>query len=500
MGSRPAPKLRSKGPDRWDEPSADPQGRVLIVSNRLPLTAVVRGNDVRLRRSSGGLATGLHGVHQRSGGLWIGWSGAASDVSPAIRGAIEKSMRAAGAVAISLDENELAGFYKRYSNSLLWPVLHGRQARGGEPDWPTYQAVNVRYANAVAEHALPGDSVWVHDYHLMLVPGLLRLRRPDLRIGFFLHTPFPEPAVFASLPDRAALLEGVLGADVIGFHTADYARRFVATVKECLPHATRDNEVTVHKRVVEVIACPMGVDAATFSAHGGAPAVAKEASRLRGAGPCRLLVGVDRLDPTKGIPRRLLAFERLLSIRPALRGRVRFIQVAVPSREDLPRYRETRTRVEEIVRRINERFGRPDWTPVEYVYGSVDVQALVALYRAADVMLVTPLCDGMNLVAKEFVASRVDGDGVLVLSDQAGAAVELRTALLVDPRALDHLVGAYESALAMSVGERRVRMRRLRHAVAANDVFHWASRFLDILRAPGNELNVATVVAQPTTA
>ena len=463
-------------------PAAATVGRVLIVSNRLPWTAELVGAEARLRRSSGGLATGLAGVHARSGGLWIGWSGVPSTGPAAAHRALDAELREARAVAVPLSEAELAGFYRGYSNEVLWPVLHGLAPLGDPADWATYEAVNRRYADAVARHLQPGDRVWVHDYQLMLVPQLLRERRPDAHIGFFLHTPFPKPEALAALPQREALLAGLLGADVVGFHTRDYLRSFTAAVQQLSTTTMRGDEVVVGDRTVSVFACPMGIDVASFEAHARSADVRAATMHIRRATAGPLFVGVDRLDYTKGIPQRLLAFERLLLARPELCGRARMVQLAVPSRADVAGYAALRAETEAIVARVNERFGRPGWMPIEFLYGGVDVSTLVALYRAADVMLVTPLCDGMNLVAKEFVASRIDEDGVLVLSEHAGAAVELRAALRVDPSDPDGLALAYEAALEMSPAERRVRMRRLRLSVQANSVFDWADRFLGAMR------------------
>ena len=462
---------------------AGPVGRVVIVSNRLPWS--VSPDGATLRRSSGGLATGLAGVHERSRGLWIGWSGctAAEGPAPAVRANVARLLHDAGAIPVALDAAEVAGFYRRFANEALWPVLHGGEPADVARDWATYEAVNARYADTVAAQLQPGDRVWVHDYHLMLVPAMLRQRCPEARVGFFLHTPFPEPHVFARLPRHDALLAGLLGADVIGFHTREYEHRFLAAVREALPQAVSGREMRVDDRVVSAFTCPMGVDTATWEAHAHRPDVAAAAAHIARTVDGPLFVGVDRLDYTKGIPQRLLAFARLLRMRPELCGRARLIQLAVPSREDVGGYRELREETEAIVSRVNRELGRPGWQPIEYLYGSVDVPTLVALYRAADVMLVTPLCDGMNLVAKEFVASRVDEDGVLVLSAHAGAAAELRAALRVEPSDVDALAGAYEAALGMSPAERRVRMRRLRLAVRSNSVFDWAARFLDAMPA-----------------
>jgi trehalose 6-phosphate synthase/phosphatase len=458
-------------------------GRVLIVSNRLPLTVRARGEEIEVVPSSGGLATGLRGVHDRSRGVWIGWSGTTDACPPAARAAVRQSLADAGAVEVSLSDAEVAAFYARFANGVLWPLLHDRIDQPAEwEDWRTYRAVNERFADVVARHLRPGDRVWVHDYHLMLVPRLLRDRCPGAHVGFFLHTPFPDPESLGALPQRAALLDGLLGADVIGFHTPAYAARFGEAVERTLGLARRGDGFDDGERHVQVRACPMSVDVASFQARASDPRAAAEVARLRGAGG-PLLVGVDRLDYTKGIPERLAAFARLLERRPDLRGHARLVQLAVPSREEVPAYRALRADVERRVASINARFGTAAWTPVEYAYGSVDDVALSALYRAADVMVVTPLRDGMNLVAKEFVACREDENGVLILSELAGAAEELNEAVIVNPFDVEGIATEMQRALDMDVDERRRRMRALRHRVLGHDVGRWAETMVNAISA-----------------
>jgi trehalose 6-phosphate synthase/phosphatase len=444
------------------------------------------GGEVRLRPSDGGLATGLRSVHEDQGGLWIGWSGLTDGASPSAHHVIASRLRDVGALSVPLSEAEVAGYHRGYSNSALWPLLHDclRLPRVGGRDWELYRAVNERYADVVAEHLRAGDRVWIHDFHLMLLPRLLRDRCPGARIGFFLHTPFPPAESFASLPEAPALLDGVLGANLIGFHTCDYGRHFTAAVKLILGRARAQCDPEGDAPQSRVFTCPMGIDVPSFAAWARKPAVIAEAARIRGYREGPLFVGIDRLDYTKGIAERLRAFERLLELEPSLRGRARLIQVAVPSREDASGYAENRRVVEQLVERLNARYGDAGRTPVDYRYRSVDRARLVALYRAADVMLVTPVCDGMNLVAKEFVACRDDEDGVLVLSSRAGAAAELHAAVLTDPCDLDDLVRAYRLALDMSAVERRVRMRHLRLTVEKHDVFQWSKRFLEALGRP----------------
>jgi trehalose 6-phosphate synthase/phosphatase len=364
-------------------------------------------------------------------------------------------------------------------------MLHGFPARAELDAWAEYVRANRRYANAVARHAKPGDRVWIHDYHLMLVPELLRRRRPDVRIGFFLHTPFPSSETFASVPHAPLLLRGLLGADVIGMHTREHSRNFLDAVAMLLPNDIRGDDISVGNRIVNAFACPLGIDVDAFATIASSPPVIAETRRMRSAEDGALLLGVDRLDYTKGIPTRLLAFERLLEMRPALRGHIRLRQLAVPSREDVGGYPEIRAEVEGIAARINAKFGRSDWTPVDYQYRSVDIETLVALYRSADVMLVTPLRDGMNLVAKEYIAAQdPDDPGVLVLSRFAGAAQECKEALLVNPYDTEAVAGALNRALSMPLEERRARHKSLLAVLTKNDIAHWAERFLETLTRP----------------
>ena len=452
----------------------------------MPLTPQLENGGIRLQPSDGGLASGLRTVHRPGAGLWVGWCGLDRVPAPDQRRVLTNRLRESGAIPIYLSAEEVAGYYRGYSNGALWPVLHDclRQPQATSSDWELYLAVNQRYAEVLTQHVRTGDQVWIHDYHLMLLPRLLRLRCPGLRIGFFLHTPFPTPASFATLRQASELLEGMLGADLIGFHTRDYTRNFAAAARLLLGLGGARSEGPDRIRDSSVLACPMGIDVSRFTALTGRPGVIAAAARIRAQAAGPLLVGVDRLDYTKGIPERLLAFERLLETMPHLRSRARLVQVAVPSRVDAEGYAETRGAVESIVSRINRRFGEASWSPVDYRYCSVDPESLAALYRAADVMLVTPLCDGMNLVAKEFVACRDDEDGVLVLSSRAGAAAELHAAVLTDPENRDDLLRALSHAITMERSERQQRMRRLRLAVESHDIAHWRDSFLSRLRLP----------------
>jgi trehalose 6-phosphate synthase/phosphatase len=457
--------------------------RVLIVSNRLPVSVVRRDGELQLQRSSGGLATGLAGVHARSQGLWVGWPGDAGDLTAIEQAALADRCRQWRLLPVPLSAPEVEGFYESFCNGVLWPVLHYLVGNlpFQFPGFQLYEAVNRRFADAVVAQHRPGDLIWVHDYQLMLVPAMVRERLPDARIAFFLHVPFPASDLFRILPFRERLLQGLLGADLIGFHTAAYMRHFAASTLRTLGVPLDVDQLRWQGRPVRVGVFPMGVDAADFDRLARTAAVGERVRSLREGQPADLktLVGIDRLDYTKGIPRRLLAFEALLREHPELRGHVRLLQVAVPSRTAVASYRDFRDQVHTLVGRINGEFGTATWTPVHYIFRNQPPEEVVALYRAADALLVTPLRDGMNLVAKEFVASRTDEDGVLVLSEFAGAASELAEAVHINPYDIDGTAEAFHRALLMPTGERQSRMRALRRRVLSYDVARWASLILE---------------------
>src|SRR3954468_15458302 len=460
-----------------------PMSRLLIVANRLPVTVHATENGVEVQRSAGGLATGLMRPHEQSDGLWIGWSGAPGDLDPERQARLDQELAAMRLVGVPLSADLVTRFYEGFSNGVLWPLFHYLldQIPLQVSDWDGYVEANEAFADVVAANYRPGDLVWVHDYQLFLLPSLLRERLPGARIGFFLHIPFPSEELFRTLPSRDRLLQGMLGADLVGFHTPAYLRHFATSLTDILGHSVEIDRVQLPGREVRLGVFPMGVDARSFAELAADPAVEGEAQTIRGDGSVRILVGVDRLDYTKGIPRRLLAYERMLHTHPELREKVRLVQVAVPSRTNVGAYQDFRALVDGLVGRINGAFGTSRWVPVHYIFRGLSEPDLVSLYRAADVMLVTPLRDGMNLVAKEFLASRTDGDGVLVLSEFAGAAWELPEALQVNPYDVDGAAEVYYRALTMPREERRARLIPLRVRVETFDVHRWVATFLEQL-------------------
>ncbi|HEY4219071.1 MAG TPA: trehalose-6-phosphate synthase [Gemmatimonadaceae bacterium] len=466
--------------------------RLITVSNRLPVTVSFEGDRAVVRQSAGGLATGLRGVYRGEQSLWIGWAGDVTGATAHAKSAkaakdVEAQLGTLNAKSVSLSSREVEVFYEQISNAVLWPICHDRidQLPLRVDGWDTYETVNLRYADAVADAWRPGDVVWIHDYQLLRVPRLVRERIPDARIGFFLHVPFPNPEIFFTLPVRRWLVEGMLGADLIGFHTRRYRGHFTAAMRRLFGIEMDPATATIHydDRDIGLGIFPMGIDADAFASLARQPDVAAHTADLKGSN-VRLLLGIDRLDYTKGIQRRLLALERLLTVHPEWCGHVRLIQVAVPSRGRVGAYRRLRTEVESLVGRINGEFGTPSWTPIQYLHRSVPTMTLVALYRAADVMLVTPVRDGMNLVAKEFVACRDDDDGVLILSEFAGAADELTDACIVNPYDVDGVAETIHAALSLSRAEREARMRHLRKTVFGHDVHAWAADFLSALSPP----------------
>jgi trehalose 6-phosphate synthase/phosphatase len=462
-------------------------GRLIIASNRLPFTIRPTGSGVDLQPTSGGLAAALAAVHQRDGNVWVGWPGEYSGLDAGQQQALERRLSDGRIEGIHLSHDEVLEYYDGVCNSVLWPVFHYLIDRVpiALPDFQKYRAVNERFAARIEAVYRPGDVIWIHDYHLMLAPAMVRARIPEARIAFFLHIPFPAGDVFRVLPWRRELLDGLLGASQLGFQTARDARNFADSLALLTEYRSEAGAVVADGREIRFGAYPIGIDAARLDSK-RAGRDAGEPIAVRTASGRKLLVGVDRLDYTKGIPRRLAAFERLLEENHDLRGHVELLQVAVPSRATVASYVSYKQEVDALVARVNDRFGTDGWTPIRYLCRSVSPADLKRIYQAADVMLVTSLRDGMNLVAKEFVCSRTDDDGVLILSEMAGAAEELSEAVLVNPYSIEHLAAAIGMALHMDRGERRLRMRALRQRVSGRGVEEWLSSFLsDLQRTTG---------------
>jgi trehalose 6-phosphate synthase/phosphatase len=466
--------------------------RLLIVSNRLPFTVETTDGSGTLRPSAGGVASALRTPHEE-GAIWFGWPGDLSTLSEAERQRILQECEKNRTVPIELSEDEVAEYYDSFSNGVIWPLFHyllEKVRLDADSGWEAFRRVNERFARAVAERYQPGDTIWVHDYQLALVPGMLRLMLPGARIGYFLHIPWPATDVFRILPWREELLRGILGADLVGFHTASYRHNFSFSAARVLGIELGIDEVSFEDRQVQLGVYPIGIDANRFERLAHAPEVEALVRNVKAeAHGKKIILGVDRLDYTKGIPQRFLAFDRFLEQNPAYRDRVHFIQLAVPTRERIDAYAELRSETNELAGRINSQRGSPLGSPLHFLYRSLPEAELVALYRAADVMLVTPLRDGMNLVAKEYVMSHVDERGVLVLSEFAGAADELLEAVIVNAYDVRAMARGIQHALEMPESEQKVRMAAMRSHVREQDAHWWTERFIEDLStrrsAPG---------------
>ena len=464
----------------------------VVVANRLPIDLERDENGVETWRASpGGLVSALEPFLRARRGAWVGWPGVPDvKVEPFDDGDLRLH-------PVTLSETDIAEYYEGFSNSTLWPLYHDVV----EPPvfqrrwWDSYVAVNRRFAEATAEVAAEGGTVWVQDYQLQLVPAMLRELRPDLRIGFFMHIPFPPVELFMQLPWRAEIIRGLLGADLIGFHRPGGAQNFLwlsrkltglESSRAAVGVRTHHGVVQVDDRTVRVGSFPISIDSAEFDRVAKTKAVRRRAAEIRAelGTPKKIILGVDRLDYTKGIDVRLNALHEMLEEGRIDPQDVVMVQIATPSRERVDHYRRMRRGIEGLVGRLNGEFGQISRPAVHYLHASVGRDELVAFYSAADVMFVTPMRDGMNLVAKEYVASRHDLGGTLVLSEFAGAAAELTSAFLVNPHDLDGVKNALHAALTVDPEEGRRRMRLMRRQVLSHDVDRWARSFLAALGAP----------------
>ena len=462
--------------------------KLIIVSNRLPVSAEKRKGALAYKRSVGGVATGLGSYVESTAreSLWVGWpalstSRADAHEREAVRSTLEHEH---GCSPVFLSEHDIRDYYAGFSNRTLWPLFHhfNESVEYDPRTWAAYERVNRKFADAVVEVADEGDTIWVQDYQLLLLPALLRERLPNATIGFFLHIPFPCFEIFRLLPWRREVIEGLLGADLIGFHTYDYARYFLTAARSLLGLEGQYGRLTINGRRVLADAFPMGIDFDRYAEGTRTERAVQEARLVRaGMSGRKIVLSVDRLDYTKGIPGRLHAFDAFLAAHPEWRGKVSMVCVAVPSRSQVQEYRLLKEEVDRLVGDLNGRWSSIDWTPVRYLYRSLPFSQLEGMYAAADVAFVTPLRDGMNLIAKEYCAARTGEDGVLILSEMAGAAKELGEAVQVNPNSPQALVESLKYALEMPAAEQQKRMRAMRHRVRSYDVVRWVEDFMSSL-------------------
>jgi trehalose 6-phosphate synthase/phosphatase len=466
--------------------------RLIIASNRLPVNIKKTDEGLDVHPSAGGLATGLKSYHRNNDSLWIGWPGIDADTK-AEEKTITSLLKKEHCLPVFLEQNLIENYYDGFSNTTLWPLFHyfTEYSEFKEDYWEAYKRVNEMFAETIIENAQPNDTVWVHDYQLLLLPNILRSKRPDLTIGFFLHIPFPSYEVFRILPWREEIISGILGSDLIGFHTYDYARHFISSVKRLLGYDVDFNKISLENRQVYIDVFPMGIDYKKFEdkAFEVQSKPIQDRSKqhqdidrfLLSVPKRKLILSIDRLDYTKGIPDRLKAFRNFLIQHPEYKEKVSLIMLTVPSRVDVEQYQNLRRSVEELVGSINGEFGSLNWNPIIYFYRSLPFENLIELYSSADIALLTPLRDGMNLVAKEFIATKINHKGTLILSEMAGATKELGEAISVNPINIQDVSEAIYKALNLSDEEQSCSIIAMQNRLKRYDVHKWASEFIKAL-------------------
>jgi trehalose 6-phosphate synthase/phosphatase len=461
--------------------------KLIVVSNRLPVSVSKEDGKLVFSPSSGGLATAMASLDDDSTErLWIGWPGVCSDeLTSAEKATITRKLRAQNCQPVFLTRDQVNKFYVGYANDTLWPLFHYFQslANFDTAYWQAYETVNAIYKRAVIRHADADSLIWVHDYHLMLLPQMLRSVLPSSTIGFFLHIPFPSYEIFRSLPNRSQILEGLLGADLIGFHIYDYARHFLSSVQRILGVSNSHGLIALGDRTIQADAFPIGIDYQKFVKALDSPEVkeAKATLQQHYQGQ-KIILSVDRLDYSKGIPQRLEAFEYFLQHNPRYHKKIALVVVAVPSRTDVEAYQDLRTSIEQTISRINGTFGTVDWTPISYQFRNLPFEETLAMFARAEIALLTPLRDGMNLVAKEYVTAKQKGGGVLILSEMAGVVDELPEALRINPHDIRSIAAAIQKALRMPMSEQRTRLQSMQARLSRYTVQRWAADFTDQLK------------------
>lgn len=457
--------------------------KTFIVSNRLPVKLQRGKEGFTFQNSEGGLATGLGSVFQTGKNLWIGWPG--DKVLDEEKEEVTQGLLTRSLLPVFLTEQEIEDYYEGFSNETLWPLFHYFPSYSTflPHQFEVYKNVNQKFADAIISVASPNDIIWIQDYQLMLVPQMVRQAMPEITIGFFLHIPFPSYEVFRLLPWRRELIEGLLGADVLGYHTYDDVRHFLSSVSRIVNLPIQANQLQMPDgRMVVADAFPISIDYQKYHEQADSRTTRRLERKIRSLMHTgKHLLSIDRLDYSKGIVHRLLAFQEFLRRHPEMTGKVSMIQLVVPSRDNVPKYKELKDEINQLVSDINSTYGKLGWQPIQYFYRSYPLPLLSALYRLADVAMVTPMRDGMNLVCKEYIASRTEKTGVLILSEMAGAARELTEALIVNPNDIWQVGAAIHQALTMSEQEQKRRMSALQATVSRFDIHNWVKNFMDKL-------------------
>jgi trehalose 6-phosphate synthase/phosphatase len=466
--------------------------KTIIVSNRLPLQIKKKDKNFEFTPSVGGLATGMKSVHESADSLWIGWTGLdQEDISKEQVPKIKESLLKEKCVEVNLTHDEVQRYYYGFSNRTLWPLFHyfTEYTEFESNFWEAYKKVNQKFAKAVLSVLSRDDTIWIHDYQLLLLPKMIKEKMPNVSVGFFLHIPFPSFEVFRILPWREEILNGMLGADLLGFHTYNYERHFLSSVRRLLGHDISFNIINLEDRIVKVDSFPMGIDYDRFhkEALKHRKDEGKNKTKLRReideqqqfTPETKLILSIDRLDYTKGIANRLDAFEYFLTRYPEYKRKVTLVMLAVPSRSGVQQYQIMKSEVDECVGRINGKFSSINWTPVHYFYRSLPFEDLVDLYTACDIAMITPVRDGMNLVAKEYVATRVNQKGVLILSEMAGAAQEMSEAITINPSNYEQIADAIKEAIEMKEDEQAERIKVMQERLKRYNIEKWAHDFMD---------------------
>jgi trehalose 6-phosphate synthase/phosphatase len=457
--------------------------RIIIVSNRLPVKIIKENGELAYQPSEGGLATGLGSIYKQGNNLWIGWPGIELNKEEEQR-EVREEISKENMAPVFLTGQEVEVFYEGFSNATLWPLFHyfHQFALYDQKLYEGYREVNQKYCDSVVDKAKTGDIIWVHDYQLLLLPQMIREAMPDISIGFFLHIPFPSFEAFRLLPWRREILMGMLGSDLIGFHTYDDMRHFLSSVSRIAGIPNSKGSVNVESRNVEVDSFPMGIDYEKYHDVASSPeTIKREIDYRTSLGKHKLILSIDRLDYSKGIPQRLYALDEFFEKYPEFIGIVSQIMIVVPSRDNVAEYQRLKEEIDLQVGRINGKYGTIHWTPIHYFYRSFSLYSLSAFYRMADVALVTPMRDGMNLVCKEFIASKLDQKGVLILSEMAGASKELSDAILINPNDRNQMVDAIHHALTMPPEDQIAHIKPMQESLKRYNIHHWVKIFFDKL-------------------
>ena len=477
--------------------------RVIIVSNRLPVNLALENGNLTVIPSVGGLATGMKSVSEEYDSLWIGWPGLTTDkIDKGQRAEIEKILYEHKCKPVFINQKDYEDYYEGFSNKTIWPLYHyfNQFTEYKKKYWNAYQKINELFASIVLDNIMEDDVVWVHDYHLQLLPALIKQKRPDISVGYFLHIPFPSYEILRALPWRDEIVTGLLGADLIGFHTFDYERHFLSSVRRLMGYDINFNLISVQNRIVRVDSFPMGIDYDSFHNY----AIQQKQKSVKDKSPLhrdiekfflmspesKLILTIDRLDYSKGIAQRLRAFEYFLEKYPEFREKVSLLMICVPSRTAVDQYQKMKSEVDELVGHINGKYSTINWTPIWYFYRSFPFENLVELYSSCDIALITPIRDGMNLVAKEYIAARPDKKGVLILSEMAGAAREMSEAIIINPNSFDEIADAIKQAIQMPELEQIERNIILQDRLKRYNINKWAASFIDALNSVIQNKNV----------